>query len=207
MVYRATARVVAHKADVRRRILLAARELVADGGFAAASVAAVAERAAVATGSVYRYFPSKGDLLAEVFRLASGREVDRMREVAAAEGTATQRLAAAIRTWATRAIEGRRVAYALIAEPVDPKVEAERLVYRRAYAEVLAELVVAGTESGEFTVADPEVAAAALVGALAEALVGPLAPDDDRLARGSATIINALVDICLRSVGAVPPRS
>jgi AcrR family transcriptional regulator len=202
MVYRATARVVARKADVRRRILVAARELVASGGFAAATVSAVATRAELATGTVYRYFPSKGELLAEVFRAASGREVDVMREVARGPGPADERLAAAIRQWSRRAIAGRTLAYALIAEPVGPEVDAERLVYRRAYADVMAELIREGVEERRFTVADPQIAAAALVGALSEALVGPLAPNDDRLTSGAQTIIGVVIDLCLRAVGA-----
>ena len=46
------------------------------------SMQAVAARAGVATGSVYRHFPSKGDLFAEVFRRASQRELDVTRPMA-----------------------------------------------------------------------------------------------------------------------------
>ena len=49
---------------------------MADGGYASASVQAVAARAGVATGTVYRHFASKADLFAEVFRRASQRELD-----------------------------------------------------------------------------------------------------------------------------------
>ena len=49
MPYQATARTRAKKADNRRRILAAARALVAEGGYAAAQVAAVASAAGVAT--------------------------------------------------------------------------------------------------------------------------------------------------------------
>src|SRR4051812_41357940 len=76
VAYRATERTEARKAAVRARIVTAARELIARGGYAEAQVAAVAERAGVATGTVYRHFPSKSDLFAEVFREASQREVD-----------------------------------------------------------------------------------------------------------------------------------
>jgi hypothetical protein len=63
----------------------------------------------------------------------------------------------------------------LLAEPVDPAVDAERLVFRRAYAELIAGYVAAGVASGELPPQDPELTATALVGALAEAMVGPLA--------------------------------
>ena len=60
-------------------------------------------------------------------------------------------------------------AYALIAEPVDPAVEAERLTFRRAYADLFARALA------DLPHPQPDLAAAAIVGALAEALVGPLA--------------------------------
>ena len=70
MPYRPTERTRARLAAARERIVSAALTQLAEGGYASASVVAVARRAGVATGSVYRHFPSKGDLFAEVFRRA-----------------------------------------------------------------------------------------------------------------------------------------
>src|SRR2546423_99810 len=146
--YRPTERTEARKAVVRKRIVSAARELIAHGGYAEAQVAAVAARAGVATGTVYRHFPSKAELFAEGFRDASQREVDSVAAAAteSADGAAA-RIAAAVETFARRALRGRRLAWALIAEPVDPAVEAERLAFRRAYRDVFAEGVPAAVES------------------------------------------------------------
>jgi AcrR family transcriptional regulator len=179
MPYRATERTEARRAATRERILVAAHELVARGGFRAASVAAVAERADVATGSVYRHFSSKADLFAEVFRRAAQREVD------AVAGAGS--LAHGVETFARRALAGRRLAWALLAEPVDPVVEAERLAFRRAYRAGFERLV------------GDELTAAALVGAIGEVLVGPLSPtgrhlDEDRL-------VAELVGLCERLGG------
>lgn len=189
----------------RRNILDAAHQRVAEGGFGAATVAAVAARAGVATGTVYRYFPSKADLLTEVFREASGREVEVMREQAAGKGSPRRRLEAAIATFARRAIRGRRLAWALIAEPVDPAIDAERLVYRRAYAGVLSSLLREGIGSREFRAQDVWVSAASLVGALAEALIGPLAPDADALEDEGAALVLSMVDFCLHAVSQQVP--
>ena len=188
-------------AQSRDRLLDAARDLVAEGGFAAASVAQVAERAGVATGTVYRHFPSKADLLCEVFREAAGREVAMMRTQTEQSGSATQRLGAAISTFARRAIRGRRLAYALIAEPVDPAIETERLAFRRAYAEVLADLLASGVRCGEFRPQDVATSAASLVGALAEALVGPLAPIAPDLPEGDA-LVQSMIEFCTHAVRA-----
>jgi AcrR family transcriptional regulator len=175
MAYRRTERVEARLSASRERILAAALELVAEHGYAGCSVAAVAERAGLATGTVYRHFPAKADLVAEVFRTASQREVDAFTRAAELESTTVEKVAAAIETFASRALRAPKIAYALLAEPVDPAVDAERLIFRRAYARVIAEAIAHGVHTGELSWQDPEVAAAALVGAIGEALVGPLA--------------------------------
>jgi AcrR family transcriptional regulator len=205
MAYRSTERTEARKAAVRRRIVGAARELIARGGYAAAQVSAVADRAGVATGTVYRHFPSKADLFAEVFREASQREVDAMAAAAAesASGGAPERIAAGVEIFARRALRGRRMAYALLAEPVDPAVEAERLVFRRAYRDVLATVIADGVAGGELPEQAVEVSASALVGAIGEALVGPLSPTASNGAREA--VIDPLVQFCVRAVTTKEP--
>src|SRR6266550_6297885 len=112
MPYRPTERTEARKAETRERIVSAALDQLAEGGYASASVQAVAARAGVATGTVYRHFPSKADLFAEVFRQASQREVDALAAAAAgAEGGAAARIAAAVENFARRALSGRRLAW------------------------------------------------------------------------------------------------
>ena len=86
MPYRPTERTEARRAQTRERIVRAAHELIARGGYREAQVAAVAARAGVATGTVYRHFPSKAELFAEVFRRASQREVDATRAARCAAG-------------------------------------------------------------------------------------------------------------------------
>jgi AcrR family transcriptional regulator len=190
---------------VRARIVTAARELVARGGYGEAQVAAVARRAGVATGTVYRHFPSKAELFAEVFRNASQHEVDAVVEAASRNGvaTATARIAAAVETFARRALRGRRLAWALIAEPVDPAVEAERLVFRRAYRDAFAEVVAEGIAAGELPSQDPATTAAALVGAIGEALVGPVSPTAGR--HDPEAVVGSLRDFCIRSVTGKEP--
>ena len=126
--YRSTPRTEARKADRRRKLLTVARQIVAEGGFQDVQIAIVADLAEVAHGTVYRYFSSKADLCAEVYRRFCDREIAVAQEVAASVGPAAERLEAVIGTVVGRALRGRKVAYALIAEPVDPLVDAERLV-------------------------------------------------------------------------------
>jgi AcrR family transcriptional regulator len=202
MAYRSTDRTEARRAEVRGRITTAGRELIAEGGYVAASVAAVAERAGVAVGTVYRHFPSKSDLFAEVFREASQHEVDAMRDATneSTGGSAAQRVASGVEIFARRALQGRRLAWALLAEPVDPAVEAERLHFRESYRDVLAEVLVDGIDAGELPDQDANATAAALVGAIGESLVGPLSPT----ANGGdpQEMISSLTDFCTRAIGA-----
>jgi AcrR family transcriptional regulator len=195
--YRPTERTEARRATTRAKIVRAALDLVARGGYREAQVAAVARRAGVATGTVYRHFPSKAELFAEVFRSASQHEVDAVQAAASAEARAAARITAAVETFARRALRGRRLAWALLAEPVDPAVEAERLAFRRAYAAVFAEALRDGISAGELPRQDPELTATALVGAIGEALVGPLSPTGTR--RDEDALVAGIVTFCLRS--------
>jgi AcrR family transcriptional regulator len=188
----------------RERLLAAARELIEEGGYGAASVAQVAERAGVAAGTLYRHFASKEDLFVEVFRAVCERELEAM--LAAAQAMAddaghTERLEQVLATFARRALRRPRLAWALLAEPVDPRVDAERLAYRERYRELTAQALAAAIEAGELPEQDVALTAAALVGACGEALVGPLAPRAGRRPE-SERVVAALRSFVRRAVGA-----
>ena len=174
MAYRQTQRVRRHLQSVRERLLQTAREMVAESGFSGLQVARLAEKAGVATGTIYRHFPNKGALCAEVFSVSSQREVDVLAEALAGPGSAVDRLDSGLTLWCERAQQGRVLARALLTEPVDPAVEQARLRYRAAHAEVIAAVLREGIASGELPEQDPDLSAACLVGALAEAVLGPL---------------------------------
>jgi AcrR family transcriptional regulator len=190
--------------STRERLLVAARELIEDGGYGAASVLAIAERAGVAAGTLYRHFASKEELFVEVFRSVCEREERAMRLAGArlpASATAHERLQAVLATFAQRALQNPRLAWALIAEPVDPRVDAERIAYRARYAELIATGLAAGIAAGELPEQNVDLTAAALVGGCGEALVGPLSP----LAAGGPgpdEIVAALRTFVGRAVGA-----
>ncbi|MFZ5780269.1 MAG: TetR/AcrR family transcriptional regulator [Pseudomonadota bacterium] len=208
MVYRQTENATRRLADKRARILKAARELVADGGWAAAQVDQVAARAGVATGTVYRHWSSKAELCAEIVATVSAREVGIVRAVVEADGTPAEKLESAVRAFAGRALRGRRLAYALIAEPVDPEVEAVRLDYRAQLARCFERILREGIMRGAFPRLDPAVAAACIVGAFMEALVGPLAPTRGTGPRADRHLVDQITRFCLRaSAGATEDPS
>ena len=189
----------AEAASTRQRLVNAASALLDEGGYAAAPVAAIAERAGLATGALYRHFPSKAELFVEVLRAEGDRQLEEMRVAAGRHEAFEKRLEAVITSYATSALSRRRLAWALVYEPVDPLVDAERLAYRRLYRDSLAELLRQGIEAGAMPDQDVDFAAAALVGAIAEVLVGPLSP----LALGSEpeAVVARVVEFCRRAVG------
>jgi AcrR family transcriptional regulator len=181
----------------------AAQELIEEGGYGAASVVAIADRAGVAAGTLYRHFPSKQELFVEVFRSVCEREERAMQKAAEelAAGPAPDRLEHVLATFADRALRNPRLAWALIAEPVDPLVDAERLAYRERYAQLIAEALRAGIAAEELPGQNVELTAAALVGGCGEALVGPLSPVSGQRP-SSAAVVAALRTFVRRAVGA-----
>jgi len=200
MAYRRTERVEARLADNRARILQATRHLVAENGFRGSQIAAVASLAGVAVGTVYRYFPAKADLFAEIVRTVSQREVDVLRQIAESGGPASERLAAAVRAFASRALRGRCLAAAVMAEPVDPEVDDVRLEYRRIHYGTFERIIREGIAAGEFPTQDVAASAACLVGAFMEGLVSPLAFESAGDDRENASLIDAIVRFAMRAV-------
>ena len=110
---------------------------------------------------------------------------------------ATDRLEAVLATFARRALQNRRLAWALLAEPVDPLVDAERLAYRERYARVVARELQAAIDAGEIPAQDVAFTAAVLVGGCGEALVGPLSSVDN-----SDRVVAAIQTFVRRAIGA-----
>ncbi|HZC71021.1 MAG TPA: TetR/AcrR family transcriptional regulator [Jatrophihabitans sp.] len=195
MAYRRTPRIQARIDAQRTAIVDAAAAVLADAGYGGCTISAVAARAGVAAGTVYNHFSGKVELVAEVFRHLVTREVEVVR-AAADSGSATESTVAVLETFARRALKSPRRAYVLLAEPVDPVIDELRLEFRRAFRDVLTSAIRRGVAAGELPPQNAPVVAAALVGALGEALVGPLATGAD-----DADTIPALIEFTLRAIG------
>ncbi len=186
--------------STRERLVEAARALLEEGGYATASVQAIADRTGVSAGALYRHFPSKAELFVEVFRDAAKRDLHAVDE-AAASGTCIERLEHAVAAHARGALRNRRLAWALNYEPVDPLVDAERLVHRRLYSRHMAGLLRQAVAAGEIPEQNVEFIAAAIVGGISESLVGPLSPVAGQMTSG-ADVVATIVRFVRRSVGA-----
>jgi AcrR family transcriptional regulator len=176
------------QASTRERLLSATLELLAAGGYADATVARITGRAGVASGTLYRHFASKEELFVELFREICSGEIDAMRAAAAELSDPLEQLTAALETFALRALAHPKLAWALLAEPVDPLVDAERLEYRRRYRDLVKGLLDEALERGEIPPADTALLAAAIVGGVGEVLVGPLSSRSDGVVRDAALV-------------------
>ena len=145
MAYKRSALMEERLAGARERILLATRALVAAGGYRNAPVTAVAAEAGVSTGLIYRHFPSKAELFVEVLTAAVAHELRIFEAIAAEPLPAPERLRRAITAFVRRALAGPGLAYAFIAEPVDPEVEAERIRCRRRFGDVFRRILADGS--------------------------------------------------------------
>ena len=204
MAYSTTPQRLDRDQQLRQHILGCALQRVVQGGFAALTMQALAEDAGIATGSLYRHFANKGELSAEVFALASQREIDALGAVLQGPGSPAERLRDGLRLFAARAWHSRRLAFALIAEPVEEAVDHQRLRYRQAYAGLFEQLLEQGRAAGQFHYPALRITAACLVGAIAEALVGPLAPHQEhpRADAQLALLSHSVSHFCLSALGA-----
>ncbi|MGA4786163.1 MULTISPECIES: TetR/AcrR family transcriptional regulator [Nocardia] len=196
MAYRRTPAVQARLDAQSRAIVHAAMKVLSEQGFGGLSMATVAAEAGVATGTVYKSFSGKAELVTAVFRDVVTREVAAVAQ-AGAEGGVVERVTAAVETFAGRALKNPKLAYVLLAEPVDASVDTERLRFRRAFAETFESAIADGVGAGQLPPQDPRTAATALVGAIGEVLVGPLAEQLQ-----SESVVPELVAFALRALGA-----
>ena len=204
MPYRRTENVSRRLAARHAAIVAAARRAASEGGMAAVQIALVAERAGIAAGTVYRYFPGKTDLVAALIAQISEREIGILRRVAAAAPGPLSAIAASITTFAARALRHRRLAFAVIAEPIDAELETARLSFRRALAAEFAALITVAITDRHLPEQDAAISAAALLGLLVEGLVGPLAPNAEGHER---EIIQLLTLLGLRALGVADARA
>lgn len=199
MAYRRTPR-MQHRIDTtRRKIVAAARRLVARSGYGGISIPDVAKEAGISTGSIYSHFPSKTVLFEEVYKLASRHEIEAFRQVAETKGTAPERLARMVETFAQRALAGRKLAWSLLVESVGPEIDIERLKFREPYRLIIEDVINDGIKAGQFTSQDARITSMCIVGAIVETLLGPLA--DASQAAHEHKLVRSLTQTCIRMVG------
>ena len=207
MPYRRTENVLRRLAARHDAIVAAACEIAAQGGMAALQIAPVAERAGIATGTVYRYFPSKTELVAALVAALTQREMAALEGAASAAPGPLSALAAAIATFAGRALARRRLAFALLAEAVEPEVDRARGAYSQALAAQFERLVRRALDAARLPEQDAALAASALLGALIEGTIGARAPAIPADAGQVRARVQMLTLLALRALGVLDARA
>ncbi len=142
-------------------------------------------------------------MIAEVSR----DELAAIRRAADAAPGPSSALAAAVTTVAVHVLSQRKLAWGILAEPVDIDVTASRLASRREIAGEIAGRIDAAVRAGHLPAQDTALAATALLGALHESLVGPLAPDNPDDPGKLRDAVQTVTLLALRAVGVMDARA
>ena len=186
----------------RIAILDSARELIAHGGFKEASIQAIAERAGVSTGLVYRYFENKSQILIEVLSAAIRREVEILDHIAKSDLTPKQKLQKSVTTFVKRAMNSPQLAYSLMFEPVDPEMEHERFRSKQLIKQSIKEILAEGKVNGEFDFEDLNTAALGVVGSMTFVVIEPLNPSRNVMFDQNYKdyFVKQIADFCVNAV-------
>ena len=145
----------------------AALKLIAQHGYAAVSMRQIAAEVGVQAGALYNYTADKQSLLFDIV-------LDHMEELSAAlkkvdlSGSPWSALEAFIRfhiVFHVPRVEQVFISYMELRN-LDPENFAVIEGRRRDYEQVLAGILKAGKESGDFTITDPRITSIALIGML-----------------------------------------
>jgi len=150
------------KAESRRRILDAAREVFFRDGFMAANLDEVAEKAGVAKGTLYRYFESKAELYVAVLAHNGAIFVKKIRATLSPELSPPDQIRRTGRFYLDHYIENRdyfQIFWAIENQPVigelPPGVVQEVTRLWEQCMAILAEVIERGSREGFFRECDP----------------------------------------------------
>lgn len=202
--------------DKQDRILRAAADLVADGGFTAVTARNIAELTGLASGAVNAEVGDTGLLRAGLFHHLAGQEFAAVQEGASDDGhgtprSAADRLTAVVAAFTRRALGGGQLTRAMLFEPAGPLVEHERLTYRRRYHGLVSTIINEGVHTGELPPQCAELSARAVIGAVTESLLGRRSPAPAGSTQSTESavtdcsdgeLVDQVTGFCLRAVGA-----
>lgn len=150
----------------RETIVAAAVELFYQKGYARTTLEEVADAIKVTKPFIYAHFRSKTELLAEICMRGTRISHEAVVRATTQQGSPTEKLAAIVRDFMLTVLNHQ--AHAVIYSREEKELEsADREainVLRREFDHRLADVLEAGTRSGEFSVADPHLTALAIIG-------------------------------------------
>lgn len=142
--------------EAARRLLVAAVDAFAERGYHATTTRDIAGRAGMSPAALYIHYKTKEELLHRISRIGHDRALAVLEAAADGEGTAAERLAAAVRSFvqwhAERHTTARVVQYELDALGAEHRAEIVEL--RRRSDAVVRRIIGEGVAAGEFDVPD-----------------------------------------------------
>lgn len=142
--------------DAARRLLVAAVEAFAERGYHATTTRDIAGRAGMSPAALYIHYRTKEELLHRISRIGHEKALAVLRTAAEGGGTATERLAEAVRSFvrwhAGQHTVARVVQYEL--DALGPDARAEIVALRRRNDSTVREIIEDGVAAGEFDVPD-----------------------------------------------------
>jgi AcrR family transcriptional regulator len=142
--------------DAARRLVIAAVQAFAERGYHATTTRDIAGRAGMSPAALYIHYKTKEELLYQISKVGHQRSLAMLSEARDAEGTAAERLAAAVRAFvrwhAEHHTTGRVVQYELGA--LAPEHYTEIVALRRQSQDAIRSIIKEGVTAGEFDVPD-----------------------------------------------------
>lgn len=185
----------------RNKLLLAAKNIVANGGFNALTIIKVASESELAVGSVYKHYKSKDHLLEQVFCELIEQDILLDQVQITVSSDPKEQLTTALEQLFSRALMADKLSYALFAEPLSSQIEQHRQTFKQQFKAILSGIITQGINQKRFLPQDPNIVASAIMGTLNEALLIPLhwqhqqMPTFERI-----KLIQQCQQFCLRSV-------
>ncbi|MFE7159300.1 TetR/AcrR family transcriptional regulator [Streptomyces sp. NPDC057636] len=142
--------------EAARRLLIAAVEAFAERGYHATTTRDIASRAGMSPAALYIHYRTKEDLLLRISRIGHEKALEILKDAAAEEGTASERLSEAVRSFvrwhAARHLTARVVQYEL--DSLGEEHRPEIVALRRESDATVREIINDGVKAGEFDVPD-----------------------------------------------------
>lgn len=157
---------IAPKEAVKDAILDATDRLLARFGYRKMTVDDIAAEAGIGKGSIYLHFSSKEEVVLSHIDRIIDRLRERLKEIAHSDATAAERLRLMLLTrvlFRFDSIQHYTQSLNDLLSVLRPGLLARRSQYFEAEAEIFAEVLTAGRESGEFSFDDERATARALL--------------------------------------------
>lgn len=150
------ATIAEHRTQTRERILAAVAELTRTHGIDAISMTDVAVAADITRTALYNYFPDKPALLLAFTETVTSHFMDRYEQELPTDASAAVRLEIFIRLQLEGIIEHPHPAAGELSASLGPDAYRALADHVEPMQRLLADILSAGAESGEFDVDDPE---------------------------------------------------